>query len=309
LHLLSMSGSILPLISEVLKKRAPLHKNPKKMWRFFIDFVHFRVFFNKFNAHGVAGIKFNSCRAFVIAANSLDIPTIAIQHGDYYYDGCKRLRSHEWPATHLFVNDSASKNYCEKVFSENQTYHVMGGPLWIARYDNSDTIKKNMYIVFYESQQSEIHDELIKLAIEQLPKWKVKIKPHPYRLWKEESSAVKKFKEYIYTKELWQEVPYIGISFGSTVTNEIIYLDSPCITVVSQKTNKNQLKMFPKSGTYVLNEKNIPRIIGYINTLEESTDAYNSLLEKQKKEFIVSESMVPSISDRIAQAINRIIES
>lgn len=217
-------------ISSILKKEQPFFL--RKPWLNiprFRSFVKFLIWLKLQKFDMMLSIKYDSCYEFVAAANKLGISTVAIQHGEESLEKLPK-RVHEWPASDILVWDDFWKEKYESIYENQARFHSMNAILWHARYCSISSLRSKK-IIFYES--AFFPAELIEAVIKKFGKDRIFIKPHPYKLQHGLSLALKYFPDKIFEKNLWDELPFIGVSFGSTVTNELIYLDTPCISLVS----------------------------------------------------------------------------
>lgn len=228
----------------LLKKELPFAR--RKPWINIGGFrmlVKFLIWLEVQKPELILSIKYDSSYEFISAANRLRIKTVAIQHGEGSLDTLPK-RVHEWPASNILVWSDFWKEKYESLYGKQARFHSMNAILWHARYC-SISPQRSRKIVFYESAFFSIR--LIKDAIKKFGKDRVLIKPHPYKLQHGLSLTLEHFPDQMCEKSLWEELPFIGVSFGSTVTNELIYMDTPCISLAS---DHDIALSFPPTGSF-----------------------------------------------------------
>jgi hypothetical protein len=87
----------------------------------------------------------------------------------------------------------------------------------------------------------------------------------------------------IYKANLWEITPKLGISLNSTITNELIFNNTPCISVCLE--NETIGINFPESGTF-LNTADLDCMIELIQRLIIDGKFYSEFLKKQMEESI-----------------------
>lgn len=219
---------IILYVFALLKKELPFAR--RNIW---VNVGKFRLFFESLiwlevqKPELILSIKYDSAYEFISAANRLRIKTVAIQHGEGSIEKLPK-RVHEWPASSILVWSDFWKAKFESIYGKQAHFYSMNAILWHARY-RSISPQRSEKIIFYESAFFPI--KLIEDVIKKFGKDRVFIKPHPYKLQHELSLALEHFPDQICEKSLWEELPFIGVSLGSTVTNELIYMDTPCISL------------------------------------------------------------------------------
>ena len=161
-----------------------------------------------------------------------------------------------------------------------QYYHSIDSVLWHARYVEK-TKKFSKYIVIFESNERFDHlfDQLLRSSLRDL----IKIKPHPWRLDNGCSYAQSNFPALIYNEQLWSSAPQLGISFGSTITNELIFNDCPCVTICLEAQEIGMI--YPETGSFLMSQP-IQNLVEIVRRLINDQTFYNDFLKLQKEETV-----------------------
>ncbi|MCX5984442.1 MAG: hypothetical protein NTY89_22185 [Nostocales cyanobacterium LacPavin_0920_SED1_MAG_38_18] len=298
-------------IAQMIKRKVPLSKRRPWTWyKFYTIFSAMVSFFEDSQPRLVISIKYDSCYPFVVAANSIRIPALAIQHGDYYSDtdvnygdGSSSRRFHEWPASILLVWSQSTVEFCQRKFGNQHTYRSLNAPLWHARYHSKTTSSKDK-IIIYESDLSLWSNSLINSIINSFGTQQVKVKPHPYYVSKSVSRAALEFPELLVSQPLWESIPKIGISFSSTVTDELIFNDCVCVTIARKEDIGVR---FPYTGTFSLDDDYINRILLLLQELYTSKSKYQQILTAQKEERKDFVSSIMPVAKGIAKVCEEYI--
>lgn len=241
---LMQHGSILRFALAVVKKEIPFSlRAPWRVRRSLRRFAEIYTWLRILKPSLIVSIKFDSCYEFVSSANRSGIPTVAIQHGEGSLEALPK-RVHEWPASIVLVWNEYWKKKYDSIYRRQSRFYSINAILWHARYC-SVTPERSKKIVFFESSFN--REDLIESTINVFGKERVAIKPHPYKLLHGLSLGETCSPEMIWEINLWERVPFIGISFGSTVTNELIYLSVPCISLAQPSDIGLS---FPKTGSF-----------------------------------------------------------
>ncbi|MGC8451400.1 MAG: hypothetical protein ACL9RN_00010 [Cylindrospermopsis raciborskii] len=302
---------LIGFITQMMKGKIPLSRRRPWTWsKFYTMFSVIMDFFEQYQPNLVVSMKYDSCYPFVVAANSLSIPTLAIQHGDYYCDtdfdygnDCLRQVSHEWAASVLLVWNHSVMQFCKSKFGNSHNYRSIDGPLWHVRYSSRTAVRTDLVII-YESDSSLWSTSLINSVINYFGIDKVRIKPHPYLLSKNLSDAALQFPGLLVSQPLWEVVPKLGISFSSTVTDELIFNDCVCVTITHQKKIGVN---FPFTGTFSIDA--IGNILVFLEEVYISQSKYQQVLAAQKGERGEFVSTPLPVADRIAEICQEYIKS
>jgi hypothetical protein len=272
-----------PFLKSLIRKEIPFSR--RRIWTLlssFKKFSTFRKYLAILNLKAILSIKFDSSYEFVAAANSLRIPTVAIQHGEENTPISRpsEKKFHEWPASILLVWSQFWLKYHNKWFQGQAEFFSINSILWHARYNESISRKEEV-IVIYESYHS--LDWVIDYLFKKLPISNLLIKPHPWRYDNNCSKACLDYSNKIYKANLWEITPKLGISLNSTITNELIFNNTPCISVCLE--NETIGINFPESGTF-LNTADLDCMIELIQRLIIDGKFYSEFLKKQMEESI-----------------------
>lgn len=264
-------------------KRKMITFPKRKPWQIITKFRNFLVcvkLLEKVKPSALLSIKFDSFYELVSAANMMEIPSVAIQHGEDYFPPPGSLRYHEWPASTLLVWSAFWADFHEKRFPNQAIYHSIDSVLWHARYFEK-TKKFGKYIVIFESNERFDHlfDQLLRSSLRDL----IKIKPHPWRLDNDCSYAQSNFPTLLYNEQLWNSAPQLGISFGSTITNELIYNDCPCVTICLEAQEIGMI--YPVTGSFLMIQP-IKNLVEIVRRLMNDQTFYNDFLKLQKEESV-----------------------
>lgn len=240
-----------PLLSQTLKRVLD------SIWqelRWYARVCASYLFLRTVNPKFVIALSYSTFDPLVVASRLRHIDAISLQHGDYYneawLDYYSRTVPFEWPSTRIMVWDRSAANFCRTVFGSEIQTHVVG-PIWLARYWQASP-DRTLKIVVYESE-SDGQDELLQALLLRFGPDQVAFKPHPWK-YSHDSSLVHKngaLKKIVYETPTWEAIPKVGIVFGSTVGQELVYLSCPCIFITSTDgvcLGRNM--MLPLTGRY-----------------------------------------------------------
>jgi hypothetical protein len=287
-------------LNALRKKMRPVPR--RKPWLIITKYRNFLAcvkLLERLKPSALLSIKFDSFYELVSAANMMKIPTVAIQHGEDYLSVSAKY--HEWPASILLVWSEYWAVFHKERFQNQALYHSIDSILWHAKYAQR-TQRKNEYIVIFESNSSldYLLEQYMNLPFRDL----IKIKPHPWREDNNCSYAKSRFPSRIYDEYLWDSIPNIAISFGSTITNEVIYHDCPCITICQESLEIGLY--YPITGSFLLTQPT-KNIIEIINRLISDQEFYSDFSDRQKEESIryVKDSKP---EQRIAEYMMKMVE-
>lgn len=238
----------LAFFKAVMSKHIPIAR--RKPWRLISSYIRFSSlvkYIQQYEPTLIISIKYDSCYEFVAAANSLNVKTIAIQHGEPYLGSYPEKRVHEWPASTILVWSNFWLEYHAKTFPRQANYHSIDSILWHARYSKKKNKKSNKIVIYESNIWPERHIENI---ISSFPPGLVELKPHPYKKEKGLSDVVQNYPQLINSDELWDIVPRLGLSLGSTVTNEILFHGSPCLSI--SPSSEDIGVSFPVTGSFLV---------------------------------------------------------
>ena len=246
----------------------------------------------------------NQSRPLIVAANVLGIPSIAVQHGPYYDNLKYWTRPYEWPARHIVVWNRDVLDLCRKQFNGDVNFFSMDGPIW--KLKNLRKRKNDDRLFIYESRSCKAFKLLSEAITEVVGKHAVALKPHPHLLLKKTSMA------YTYTgSTIFDPVhsisPSLGVSLGSSVSDELIASGVPCITILPEQDSGNQA--FPFSGRFILNEFNNVQVAEEISRIYQSPSLRNELLTEQireRKHLYTSENAnLKKLTDYVEYLVSR----
>jgi hypothetical protein len=270
--------------------RIPFSKrNPFELLNRYLKFRALYRFLSENKPRLILSIKYSSCYEFVEAANSIGIKTIAIQHGEGYLsdESLYRKRFHEWPASILLVWSEYWREYHSKNYPGQASYYTIDSILWHARY-NQTVPRKSNKIIIYESidQLNTLLQTLIDEIIKVFPSDILKVKAHPWKKDNNVSIVTRRYPNLMDCDELWDVVPRIGVSFGSTIGNELIFNDCPVINICLEPEEIGFI--YPKTGSFLYREDSkfpIPLIIQLLTKLYLDDKFSQKFLLEQKEQL------------------------
>jgi hypothetical protein len=263
-------------------KALPLVVNPITALRVAIESCAFRRFLKSQKIHKILGIKYSVffSLGLVLAADSLGIPTFAIQHGVYESRSLVKT-PHEFPASHIFLWSAEEvKRHADRFSHLGRTF-ILAGPIWSLRHASGSTVKSSRFVSIVESDTNILTDQFMLRAIESVGEESLKIKPHPDPS-VEIRPGGKSFPLLHDRTPFWLAKPSIAISLGSSSTWELIYLGVPVITILE---TGYELDFWPKSATFMASEEGIESAFMLLRELRSNPEKREALLREQQREL------------------------
>lgn len=265
----------------LLRREIPINRRqPLLLLQHYRLFVSCLSWLESHNSRVVVSIKYDSCYPFVAAANSLGMHTVALQHGAYSFDPSAarpRARVHEWPASHILVWSDFWGAYHRAAFPEQAVFASVSAILWHAKYSVCQPARSDN-IVIYESENWP--EKTIQAIVQEVGEKRVRIKPHPWKQAQGLSRSGQRFPELVDESWLWESVPLVGVSLGSTVTDELIFLGVPSVNLVR---SEDVGLRFPTAGSFP-HDIESGSVVGFLQVLLKDEDALDELLQKQRCE-------------------------
>jgi hypothetical protein len=247
----------------------------------------------------ILGIKFTSFTPAVFAAECLGIPLYAIQHSEYARSFIGS-RPHEWPAKNIFTFSEKSKREHEKRFESIGSRFISAGPIWEMRQRGNTPKKKPGLLLVVESEEDVFSDSLIERLKALAGDEHFAIKPYPYWITLGVSDALNRHSNSCDFSELWESIPEVALSFGSSATFELIYLGVPVITIYPETFESDY---FPRTGTYPNTPEGVSQSLRVIKSVLSHKGQRDALLSNQRKELAEMMADAPKSLERIISVI------
>jgi hypothetical protein len=235
---------------------------------------------------------------------TMDIPSIALQHGDYYgynklaqSDECEPGRSHEWPASHVIVYSEMAKASYNKYYG-NATI-LVGGYLNAVKYVTM-CCRQNEKIIIYECELFDQFNMFHNYLICKIGPSIIFTKEHPY-LKTSNLQRIDISKCTLYDLPLWQEQPNIIISLGSSIGIEAVRLGIPVVTISDNELGNNFLPYTFKKSDWLNAAKLVVELKTNGKTRDQVTKRQYDFLDNLYKENSVV------IRDKIVETIIKTI--
>ncbi len=247
----------------------------------------------------ILGIKFTSFTPAVFAADCLGIPLYAIQHSEYARSFIG-LRPHEWPAKNIFTFSEKSKREHEKRFKSIGSRFISAGPIWEMRQRGNTPQSKPGLLLVIESEEDVFSDSLIEKLKALAGDEHFAIKPYPYWITLGVSDALNRHSNFCDFSELWESIPEVAISFGSSATFELIYLGVPVITIYPETFESDY---FPSTGTYPNTTEGVSKALQAIKSVLSHKGERLAMLRTQRQELAEMMADAPKSLERIVSVI------
>jgi hypothetical protein len=247
----------------------------------------------------ILGIKFTSFTPVVFAADCLGIPLYAIQHAEAARSFIE-LRPHEWPAKNIFTFSEKSKRQHEKRFESTGSRFISAGPIWEMRQRGNTPERKAALLLVIESDRSIFSDSLVERLKALAGEEHFAIKPHPYWVKLGVSDALNRHSEFCDFSELWESLPEVALSIGSSVTFELIHLGVPVITLYPESIESDY---FPITGTYRDTTEGVSQALRAVRGVLEHKGERDSLIRNQRQELSEMLADAPKSLKRIVSVI------
>lgn len=265
------------IFTMIFTGRLHIFRRPSHFLRFFNMTYNMLFWLENNRINAVLAINYWTDYAFIVAAcDILNIPAIAIQHGNYYVDGRPLPdgpisgKSHEWPSTDVFVFSKESKIFYQKSYGSGNI-HVTGWFPGIRYINKHPTRSKNVTV--FESRIFPFMNQFWLKLNDILGDHKVTFRKHPLL----DSLNISRFvpEEDCEPAGLTTKLPKIGISIDSSVSFELIKHQIPVIELKKDVFSEN------KSWVFCFSEWE--SAIRYIADLMEYEEKLTKLILEQQK--------------------------
>lgn len=215
----------------------------------------------------------------IVAANSLDIPTVGVQHAPYYHRFREKARPYEWPVAHIAVWNREVLKFCIRKFPGQAKFFSMDSPLWTVR--EPAVGKSDSRVFIYESTSTHSLMRIAKSLFQNLGAENIAFKAHP-NLHVRGRSLARKFPGRRIFDDINDLIPLFGISFGSTVTDQLIRRGVPCVTIIDSHGFDEMV--FPRAGTFSTGASSESEIISFVLRLYLDRGERHKLWKAQAEE-------------------------
>jgi hypothetical protein len=214
-----------------------LFKNLRFIYSFLVNSLKFSRWLKSQKIDAIVSINYYTEYSFMVcAAKTLEIPAIALQHGNYYFEknilndkphGPVRGQSHEWPCTDVFLfSDDAENVYQKKYANRMERTWVTGFFPNLKKCQASP--RRGRQVTIYESANFEFYLELYNELEKKLGAGNVSFRQHPHWL-EHECPHSRILPKTVDAPSPLDELPVLGFSIDSSVFFDLVLAGVPVI--------------------------------------------------------------------------------